>query len=158
MVRNGIISNMSYSPIKVTDWISFTPVTNLTNLNSINGKYRRNGTCMKMAINAAITSSTSMAGGIWFGLPTGFTAGESTVFGLGGDFLADVVYQDIDFGRYRGSAVVLISWESPQKIHLQSIGTNGVATAISSTIPFTWANGDRISLYVPYLPIAEWGG
>ena len=149
---------MSYSSVKMSEWITFTPDTNLTDLASIAGQYRRHGTNMEMAVRIQIGASTSMAGGVWIGLPTGFTTGASYVPGLGGDFIADVMFQDITVGRYRGSALVLISWETPHKIILHSIGANGLAGGINATNPFIWAVSDIINLHVAYLPIAEWGG
>ena len=151
---------MSYKAIKETDWIDFTPACSLTNLTAITGKYKRHGSNMEFIGHVVISSSTSFAAGAWIDPlgPLGLTVGSSYLLGFSGSFNGETLYWDITAQRYKGQASVLISWESPQKIYFQTIGTNGLATTITSTTPFTWADGDRLFIHVKYLPIAEWGG
>ena len=148
-----------------TDWKAYTPTTGLTGgTASLDGRWRKVGDSMEVKISAS-WSSIFTGGTPTFTLPAGYeidldkfpngTASSSFTL-LGRAFLEDSgagsasspYYADV---LYSSTTGVIIKYAG-------NIASNAFPASldpISTTLPFTWANGD--SIYMTFtVPIVGW--
>lgn len=83
-----------------------------------------------IAVNSTLQSN--MGGGV----TTSSTVGGTAVF--------------VDSSATQGYAVIPVYSNTLGGISFSVLGTNGIMTAATSTVPFTWATGDQINFFVAY--------
>lgn len=145
----------------VSDWTAFTSTGGLTGgTTSFTGYYRRVGDSMEVRL-MAVYSSVFTGGSATFTIPSGFTIDTTkfsttpvaglTVVGHGyfhdvgtESYPADVFYQST-------SSVILRAYQDDSG----ATSTLNTYSGITTTQPFTWANGDIIGMEFT-VPIANW--
>lgn len=148
----------------VTDWTSFTSTTGLTGGTTTHtGYWRRVGDTMEVTIDAIFTSVFT-AGTATFTLPSGYTidtakltssAVANTTPVLGSAILNDIGTDAFPGLVYYASASTVLVRGYTDDSGAGSLYINSTAT-VSTTVPFTWANNDRLSLSFK-VPIVGWG-
>lgn len=124
----------------IADETSFTPVwTNITVGNGTNaGRYFRINNVILMQVQLIFGSTTSIsAGGVLLDFPV--TAADTYLDGSGGQIVCEDVTGSDYFGptfRSSGTKIGINVWTTSL--------TYLAASAITSTVPFTWATGDRL--------------
>jgi hypothetical protein len=138
----------------ISEWVSYTPSIGLTGgSTTAYGKYRQNGTNVEVQFDATFT--TVFTGGVasvsipsacseidTTQLPTGYATGV----GLPN---SNARLYDVGTGQWGGSIVYNDTTSVLMRTWTDDVGAGGnhvqVDAAISTTIPFTWANNDRVS-------------
>lgn len=130
-------------------WSSWTPTwTNLTLGNGVVvAKYQRVGKLIIARLNIVFGTTTSVAGSIIFSLPINRAAfaGTSGLTPIGHcrlfDTSAPATLEGVIISTAVGTA--LVGAHDSSGAYLVGIGTG-------TTVPFTWATGDEISLQIAY--------
>lgn len=130
-------------------WSSWTPSwTNLTLGNGVVvAKYQRVGKLIVARLNIIFGTTTSVSGSIIFSLPVNRAAfaGSSGLTPIGHcrlfDTSAPATLEGVVISTAVGTALVAV---------YDSSGTYLVATGTGTTVPFTWAVGDEVSLQIIY--------
>lgn len=107
---------------------------------ALTGRYVRTGAMVHVWLAMVAGSTTTFGSGVWeFSLPV--NASSAMRFWPG---VAQLL--DNGVGDYRGVARID---QATQRLRL--IGKDGGGAVVTSTVPFTWGNTDRLSVYVAYL-------
>lgn len=151
------LQNIIYGPgiqpqgAVVTEWQSYTPtVTNLpTSITT--ARYRRVGSSVEIMANA--TASGAATGEIRISLPTGLTINTSAITAQD----ASTIFGHAEARTSGGSAYHdgNVIWLSTTAVRIIANGGSGYTW--DATHPFTWANGDVLTIKFT-VPIAEWAG
>lgn len=142
----------------VSDWTSFTSTSGLTGgTTTAPGMWRRVGDSMEVQISYVATSV--FTGGVaTFTLPSGYTI-DTAKFGATPDanisVLGSAALYDVGTDAFRGD----VTYSSTTAVNVR-YNSEGARTAvgpstISTTNPFTWANGDKITAQFS-VPIVGW--
>lgn len=101
-------------------------------------RYTRMGQTVHAKIRLAMGTNTTYGGGFWtFSLPV---AADPTEIDL---TLGSVKILDVSTQLYSGAAYALTTTTAV-------VGITGATTALGTTVPFTWASGDTISMNMTY--------
>lgn len=129
-----------------TDWTSFTPtwtgsVSNpVIGNGTLVGKYMQLGKMVMANITASMGSTTTYGSGVWFfALP--ITIDTGTTKRIVGYALSD------DATGILYTALCRVESTSDNKTYIFGGEAGG---AVQSTIPFTWASGDRLDIFLIY--------
>ena len=135
----GDIINANFAALGAA-WTSYTPTLGVWTLNNgtITGKYRLIGKTLDLRIYFTVGSTTvTTAATPTFSLPGGVTA----VAGNPENVLIARAYDDSAAANYSGTAYVPAGATTVQFTHL-----SGNTATITSTVPFTWAQNDDLTL------------
>lgn len=148
--------------------VSFTPsvsgVAGHTSTGST-GKWWRIGEEMVLCYDIVFPTIFTSGSPITIAMPTGYTADTSKIATQAGSTTyvpnaAMARLHDVGTATYPADAFMVSNAFVLYAI-LDDAGAGsayvGGGTATSTTVPFTWANNDRVTLYVR-VPIAEWAG
>lgn len=148
----------------ISEWTSYTPTIGLTGgSTTAYGKWRQNGGDVEVSFDATFT--TIFTGGTAsVSLPSACSAidtaklptGYATGVGLPN---SNVRFYDVGTGQWGGSIVYNDTTTVLMRTWTDDVGAGGnhvqVDAVISTTIPFTWANNDRVSGYFK-VPCVGW--
>jgi len=143
---SNALSAIPASAVAQTAWTSYTPTwvgstgSHTLGNGTITGFYSQIGKTINFRIRLLIGSSTTYNAGTWrFGLPVTMVAN----FSGAGDAIGQSSMYDVSLAdRYTRA---IYSYSDSQ---IAVIAENGLA--ISSTVPFTWAIGDTLSITGTY--------
>lgn len=138
------------APVTV-DWTSYTPSYNWTTNTSITGEYRvvDGGETLEIRVRINITGAPTMLSNLAVGLPGGYTAKSNGVNGymIG---LCNCFDSDAGSGVQNWVATMcFINGSNELVLFAPSASVIGgvSGSGITTTAPFTFANGDSISMY-----------
>lgn len=134
-----------------SNWISFTPTSSFVTNATFTGKWRRVGDSMEFAAYASFAGTTSAAT-FTVTLPLSLTIDTAKLAGGGAtddSYLSAVIARDAGVSNYTG----VCKWESSTQVRVITT-TSGIW---SNTVPFTFNNGDFLSLTC-VVPISGWNG
>lgn len=159
----GLARNVGGTQL-ISEWTSYTPTIGLTGgSTTAYGKYRRVGDSVEVQFDATFTtiftggtasvSLPSVCSAIDTAkLPTGYATGV----GLPN---SNVRLYDVGTGQWGGSIVYNDTTTVLMRTWTDDVGAGGnhiqVDAAISTTIPFTWVNNDRVSGFFK-VPCTGW--
>lgn len=159
----GLARNVGSTQL-IGEWTSYTPTIGLTGgSTTAYGKYRRVGDSVEVQYDATFTtvftggtasvSIPSVCSAIDTAkLPTGYATGV----GLPN---SNARFYDVGTGQWGGSIVYNDTTTVLMRTWTDDVGAGGnhvqVDAVISTTIPFTWANNDRVSGYFK-VPCVGW--
>lgn len=125
----------------IATFTSFTPTwTNLTVGNGTNtGRYAQVNELVFMQVDLVFGSTTSISGDVRLTLPV--EADSFRLDGTGGQ----VWFEDDTGTDYNGGTMRFNSTEITLRVWNTS-GTYLSGTALSSTVPFTWTNPDKLTV------------
>jgi hypothetical protein len=135
----------------VTDWISFTPTGDWVSNSTYTGKYRRVGDCLEGDITVDLTGAPTAAI-LDFTLPSGLSVDTNKMAvstSSTGTTLGVVWLQDADTAANNQIGTIVPSSDATQ------VRVRANAGSVSSTVPFTWATGDRVRAKFT-VPILGW--
>lgn len=149
----GLARNVGSTQL-ISEWTSYTPTIGLTGgSTTAYGKYRRIGDSVEVSFDATFT--TVFTGGtasvsipsVCSAIDTAkLPAGYSTGVGLPD---SNARLYDVGTGQWGGSIVYNDTTTVLMRVWTDDVGAGGnhvqADAAISTTIPFTWANNDRAS-------------
>lgn len=147
---------MSYSPkAKMTDWVAFTPTGSWTNNCTYAGKWRRVGDTLEILYTIYLTGAPN-ATALYFDPPAGINAtlddSKAAVGSSGGLPITGLVqYRDNGVSDYNSSNIRVDTTSGANKGRVTP--STSANASITNTVPFTWANGDFISVSVSYAAI-----
>jgi len=149
----GLARNVGSTQL-ISEWVSYTPTIGLTGgSTTAYGKYRQNGTNVEVEFDATFTtvftggtgtvSLPAACGAIDTAqIPTGFATGV-------GIPNSNLRLYDVGTGQWGGSIVYNDTTTVLMRTWTDDVGAGGnhvqVDAVISTTIPFTWANNDRVN-------------
>lgn len=148
----------------IGEWTSFTPTIGLTGgSTTAYGKWRQNGGDVEVSFDATFT--TVFTGGTAsVSLPSACSAIDTTKLPTGyatgvGLPNSNLRLYDVGTGQWGGSIVYNDTTTVLMRTWTDDVGAGGnhvqVDAVISTTIPFTWANNDRVSGYFK-VPCVGW--
>lgn len=143
----GTSKRMRYDRIFSSAWTAWTPTwTNLTVGNAtVDAKYVQRGKLVAVKLLFTFGSTSSISGTVSFSAPVTPVAGPQ-----GGMPAGLVTIRDTSANKnYRGAFNVTSVSDLGLRVD-QTDGTYSFSTALSSTIPMTWATGDTIALEGTY--------
>ena len=154
-VTTDSIADGAVTPAKVGSvaWTSWTPTFTNFNLGngSVSARYAKFGSILIFRVRITLGSTSSVTGRIALSLPVAAASG----YGSGTDAFVDavVMLRDTSASVSVGSAAAI--FESTTSIGIGALlyasATNVLNfTSTSSSTPFTWANGDIISVQGSY--------
>lgn len=119
-------------------WQSWTPTwTNFTpGSATIDAKYCQVGKTVFFRLNVTLSSSTMST------LPTFTLPVTSVTYSTNMDLSASCTFLDFGTGSYQGAAF----WVDTTHAAIYYLDSNNNGQQVTSTIPFTWANSDQISV------------
>lgn len=122
-------------------WTAYTPLQSGWTLGdgTLTGYYRKVGRTVHFRAYLTVGSTTVISGAPLLGLPVQCLTPSTFPSGN----LAVKFFDVSSLTAYLGVSKNNSDWY----IHCYGLGTNGAAIALSSTVPFTWAAGDRVELY-----------
>ena len=139
-----------------TDWIAYTPTTGLTGCTP-SGFYRRIGDSAEVQFKCLFT--TSLGGTANFTIPSGIAIDTAKLSSLSSTIASQFDCSFLDSGTavFNGSGNI----QTGSTVTLDLNGAAGTylttTSAISSSVPMTWANGDTIYCKTATpLPILGW--
>jgi hypothetical protein len=121
---------------------TFTPSGLTVGNGTLVARYQQIGKLVNLEIDFLFGSTSAITGIVVFGLPVTAKLGSYTGAGV-------VAYGKYAVGNYPGTATL----QTTSNFYLgciQTSGTYGFENVISSTVPFTWANQDRITVRMTY--------
>jgi len=159
----GLARNVGSTQL-ISEWTSYTPTIGLTGgSTTAYGKWRQNGGDVEVSFDATFT--TIFTGGTAsVSLPSACSAIDTTKLPTGyatgvGLPNSNVRFYDVGTGQWGGSIVYNDTTTVLMRTWTDDVGAGGnhvqVDAVISTTIPFTWANNDRVSGYFK-VPCVGW--
>lgn len=148
----GLARNVGSTQL-ISEWTSYTPTIGLTGgATTAYGKYRRNGDSVEVSFDATFTTvftggtaSVSLPSSCTIDtakLPTGYATGV----GLPD---SNARFYDVGTGQLGGSIVYNDTTTVLMRTWTDDVGAGGnhvqADALITTTIPFTWVNNDRVS-------------
>lgn len=133
-------------------WTTFTPSwTNLTTTSGTSvGRYARHGTYLEMFAQFTFGASSAVTGNVQIDIPGGYSTHGSLTNSVP---LGQATFYDDNTGdRHTG----IVRRQTSTTLNVQALQVTGadiLHTALSSTIPFTWATTDAIAVYAT-IPLA----
>lgn len=148
----------------ISEWQSYTPTIGLTGgSTTAYGKWRQNGGDVEVSFDATFT--TVFTGGTAsVSLPSACSAIDTTKLPTGyatgvGLPNSNLRLYDVGTGQWGGSIVYNDTTTVLMRTWTDDVGAGGnhvqIDAVISTTIPFTWANNDRVSGYFK-VPCVGW--
>lgn len=132
-------------------WLTYTPaLLNFTLGNGFNGsRYLLVGKTLDVLVSLKFGSTSTFGASAWrIGLPVGVTPYFDSLFITNGHARGQAsLYDDSAATQkyWQGQAFLLSGTSTPIGIRFGS-ATAGTNTEVNSTVPFTWAAGDELSL------------
>jgi hypothetical protein len=140
--------NLIQEPTYNTRDLSWTPGwTGLTTTSAtITAKYMIDRYSLEYHVEAIWGASTAISGTVSHTLP--FSKGSGYGGTSAGHFFGTLRLQDTGVAGYLGSVSIesVATWRV-----INASGTYGTLTALSSTVPFTWATNDEMLEWVRYM-------
>lgn len=127
-------------------WQAYVPTwTNLTVGNgTVTARYSQTGKTIVCQVKIVFGTTTAVSGGVTVTTPTTISSNYDYASILGQGF-----YLDTGTAAYAGVAI----FNNTTTIELDILGTGSTyatAAALSSTVPFTWGNGDKLFFSIVY--------
>jgi len=121
---------------------TFTPSGLTVGNGTLTARYQQIGKLVNLEIEFLFGTTSSITGLVVFGLPVTAKLGSYTMAGT------------VSLGRYAvGNWVGITGLQTTSNFYLATIltsGTYGFEAVVSSTVPFTWGNLDRIAVRMTY--------
>jgi hypothetical protein len=143
-VANSAITDVAYSfsedPYGWPDWFNYTSTSAGITLGNgtIVGKYKVSGYTINAIILFTLGNTSSITGSVSFTVPVAEV-----------NYTAPTCWmQDTGTNTYAG--LILLSTGAANVFAINVSGTYMSVTALSSTVPFTWATSDYISINILY--------
>ena len=139
------------SGTRTTSWTSFTPTGSWTSNTTYAGSYRLVGDELSVRVRMDITGTPTNAN-LTINLPTGWIINTSAIPGTN----LNNAYWRFGYAilRDEGAAGYMGSVDSYNSTSLVRVTTSNITgtypvhgTNISNTVPFTWANTDKITIH-----------
>lgn len=141
------------------DWVAFTPTWSGTSGVAIGdgtllGYWRRVGSNVEVQIKLTAGASTNFGSGVWrftypfgisFNTTVGITGGSTSVIGKASYYNGSSIFD--------GALYLTTSQMFPRAF--SAAGSFTSHTDITSTVPFTWASGNILNIYVSF-PVSGW--
>lgn len=142
-----------YGP-PVTDWQSFTPTGSWIANSTYTGKWRRVGDTMEVQTKIALSGAPTAAT-LTVNLPSGFSIDTAKMIGTSA-FLVAIPSSGVgnDSGTQGYLLQAVYNTATSVGVVYQS-ATTGADTGVGATAPFTWGNGDDLTITYS-VPIAGW--
>jgi hypothetical protein len=143
-VANAAITDVAYSfsenPYGFPDWFTYAPTTGGITVGNGTGvyKYKVMGYTINAILQFTLGNTSAITGGVTFTAPV--TEGNYTI--------PTCWLQDSGTNTFAGLAAITTGTITVYAIN--AAGTYMSVTALSSTVPFTWATGDWITINILY--------
>ena len=136
----------------VTGWQDYTPTGSWTTNTTYYGKYRRVGDSMEVKITVLQSGAASGSLGL-ISLPSGFTVDTSKLPNNGSQIviLGTARVDDAGVLTYPG----VVQYGTTTQVQVYYITSSDTYGGINATTPFTWGNGDSVTLEFA-VPISQW--
>ncbi len=129
-------------------WASYTPtVANLSNYTLEYARYKQIGKTVHFRVSLLLTASSVISGGVTITTPT--TVGANYVSGLT-PVAGSVLLVDQGSAAYTGVLRYQTGGNAIAVLAMNAGSTYAAAVGLSSTIPHTWADTDRILIAATY--------
>lgn len=119
------------------------------------GKWKRVGDAIQ--INCSLTYAGTPSGALSFDIPSGLTLDTTKMFDGGGNSTTlgtAALYDDSGGQGYSAQPV----YNSTTRISIVYNSGTSTTAGIGTTVPFTWASNDLVSMQTHLLPIVGWKG
>jgi hypothetical protein len=149
-----------YKAIQLTDWVSYTPTNGFTGgTNTTTANWRRVGDTLEVQVSIVFTTVFT-GGSATFTIPAGLTIDTAKLpgFATGTPTIGQAELRDIGTDQHAAAVVYGTTTSVIIRAYQDDSGpasTSIVYSAVSTTVPFTWANGDILSCSFR-VPIVGW--